>query len=50
MGIESFKKEGLKIWSGLGTNSGIKQKWSKALLLGEPMTSEAIPINYAVGE
>lgn len=45
----NIKKEGLKIWSGLGTNSDIKQKRSKALPLGESMTSEATPISYAVG-
>ena len=45
----NIKKEDLKIWSGLGTNSDIKQKRSKALPLGESMTSEAPPISYAVG-
>jgi transposase len=45
----NIKKQGLKILSGLGTNSDIKQKRSKALPLGESMTSEAHPIAYGVG-
>ncbi len=45
----NIKIQGLKIWSGLGTNSDVKQKRSKALPLGESMTSEATPISYAVG-
>jgi transposase len=45
----NFKKQGLKILSGLGTNSDTKQKRSKALPLGDSMTSEAQPISYAVG-
>ena len=45
----NIKNQGLKILSGLGTNSDIKQKRSKAFPLGESMTSEAIPISYAVG-
>jgi transposase len=45
----NIKKQGLKILSGLGTNSDIKQKRSKALPLGESMTSEAQPISYAGG-
>lgn len=45
----NIKKQGLKILSGLGTNSDIKQKRSKVLPLGESMTSEATPISYAVG-
>lgn len=45
----NIKKQGLKILSGLGTNSDTKQKRSKALPLGESMTSEAQPISYAVG-
>ena len=45
----NIKKQGLKILSGLGTNSDIKQKRSKALPLGESMTSEAHPISFAVG-
>ena len=45
----NIKKQGLKILSGLGTNSDIKQKRSKALPLGESMTSEAHPIGSAVG-
>ncbi len=32
-----------------GTDSQLKQKRSKALPLGESMTSEAQPISYAVG-
>jgi putative transposase len=45
----NIKNQGLKILSGLGTKSDIKQKRSKALPLGESMTSEATPISYAVG-
>ena len=45
----NIKKQGLKILSGLGTNSDTKQKRSKALPLGESMTSEAQPIGSAVG-
>ena len=45
----NIKKQGLKILSGLGTNSDIKQKRGKALPLGESMTSEAHPISFAVG-
>ena len=45
----NIKKQGLKILSGLGTNSDTKQKRSKALPLGESMTSEAKPISVAVG-
>ena len=45
----NIKKQGLKILSGLGTNSDIKQKRSKALPLGESMTSEAHPIAFGVG-
>jgi transposase len=45
----NIKKQGLKILSGLGTNSDTKQKRSKALPLGESMTSEAQPISFAVG-
>ena len=45
----NIKKQGLKILSGLGTNTDIKQKRSKALPLGESMTSEAHPIAYGVG-
>ena len=44
----NIKNQGLKIWSGLGTNSDIKQKRSKALPLGESKTFEATPISYAV--
>jgi putative transposase len=39
----NIKKQGLKILSGLGTNSDTKQKRSKALPLGESMTSEVHP-------
>ena len=46
---KNILKEGLKILSGLGTNSDIKQKHSEALPLGESMTYEAQPISYAVG-
>lgn len=45
----NIKKQGLKILSSLGTSSDTKQKRSKALPLGESMTSEAQPISYAVG-
>ena len=45
----NIKKQGLKILSGLGTNSDIKQKRGKALPLGESMTHEAQPIGSAVG-
>jgi len=45
----NIKKQGLNILSGLGTNSDTKQKRSKALPLGESMTSEAQPISFAVG-
>ena len=45
----NIKKQGLKILSGLGTNSDTKQKRGEALPLGESMTSEAQPIGSAVG-
>ena len=45
----NIKKQGLKILSGSGTDSDIKQKRSKALPLGESMTSEAQPIAFGVG-
>lgn len=45
----NIKKQGLKILSGLGTNSDIEQKRGKALPLGESTTHEAYPIGYAVG-
>ena len=45
----NIKKQGLKILSGLGTNSDIKQKHSEALPLGESATYEAHPISFAVG-
>lgn len=45
----NIKKQGLKILSGLGTNSDIKQKRGEALPLGESMTHEAYPIGFAVG-
>ena len=38
-----------RILSGSGIESDIKQKRSKALPLGESMTSEAHPIAYGVG-
>jgi putative transposase len=44
----NIKKQGLKILSGSGTDSDIKQKRSKALSLGESMTSEAHPIAFGV--
>ena len=44
----NIKKQGLKILSGSGTDSDIKQKRSKALPLGESMTSEAHHIGSAV--
>lgn len=49
LGKPLILKQGLKILSGLGTNSDVKQKRSKALPLGESMTSEAQPIAYGVG-
>jgi hypothetical protein len=45
----NIKKQGLKILSGSGIESDIKQKRSKALPLGESMISEAHPISFAVG-
>lgn len=45
----NIKKQGLKILSGSGIESDIKQKRSKALPLGESMTSEAYPISLAIG-
>ena len=46
----NIKKQGLKILRcGSGIESQDKQKRSKALPLGESMTSEAHPISYAVG-
>ena len=45
----NIKKQGLKILSGSGIESDIKQKRSKALPLGESMTSEAHSIGFAVG-
>jgi len=45
----NIKKQGLKILSGSGIESDIKQKRSKALPLGESVTSEAHPISFAVG-
>jgi hypothetical protein len=47
--VALFYKEGLKILSGSGIESDIKQKRSKALPLGESMTSEAQPIAFGVG-
>ena len=46
----NIKKQGLKmICCVSGTDSQLKQKRSKALPLGESMTSEAQPISFAVG-
>ena len=45
----NIKKQGLKILSGSGIESDIKQKHSEALPLGESMTYEAQPISFAVG-
>jgi len=45
----NIKKQGLKILSGSGIESDIKQKRNEALPLGESMTSEANPISFAVG-
>lgn len=46
----NIKKQGLKILScGSGIESQDKQKRSKALPLGESMTSEAHPVSFAVG-
>ena len=45
----NIKKQGLKILSGSGIESDIKQKRGKALPLGESMTHEAHPISFAVG-
>ena len=46
----NIKKQGLKILScGSGIESQDKQKRSKALPLGESVTSEAHPISFAVG-
>lgn len=44
----NIKKQGLKILSGSGIESDIKQKRGKALPLGESMTHEAHPISFAV--
>lgn len=45
----NIKKQGLAILSGSGIESDIKQKQSKALPLGESVTSEAQPTSYTVG-
>lgn len=45
----NIKKQGLKILSGSGIDSDIKQKRGKALLLGESMTHEAHSVRFAVG-
>ena len=46
----NIKKQGLKILCCVsGTDSQLKQKRSKALPLGESMTSEAHPIAFGVG-
>jgi putative transposase len=44
-----IKKQGLKILSGSGIESDIKQKRGEALPLGEFITHEAHPISFAVG-
>lgn len=44
----NIKKQGLKILSGSGIESDIKQKRGKALPLGESMTHEAHPISFAM--
>lgn len=46
----NIENQGLKILSGLGTNSDTKQKRSEALPLGESMTSEAHFISHDVVE
>ena len=46
---KNILKQGIKILSGLGTNSDTKQKRDEALPLGESMTPEAQPISFAVG-
>ena len=45
----NIKKQGLKILSGSGIESDIKQKRGEALLLGESMSHEAHPIAFGVG-
>lgn len=45
----NIKKQGLKLLSGLGTNSDTKQKQGEALPLGESATLEAYPISFDVG-
>lgn len=45
----NIKKQGLKILSGSGTESDLKQKQGEALPLGESATLEAHPISFAVG-
>lgn len=42
----NIKKQGLKILSGSGTESDIKQKRGEALPLGESMTHEAHSIKW----
>ena len=46
---KNILNQGLKIWSGYGTQSDIKQKREEALSLDESMNPEALPIGYAVG-
>ncbi|MFK5981485.1 MAG: hypothetical protein QM499_01125 [Flavobacteriaceae bacterium] len=46
---KNILKQGLNIISGCGIQSDKKQKRSKALPLGESVTSEAQPIGSAVG-
>ena len=45
----NIKKQGLKILSGSGIESDIKQKQGEALSVDKSMTLEAQPIGYAVG-
>jgi len=45
----NIKKQGLKILSGSGIESDIKQKQGEALPIGESMTLEAKSISFAVG-
>ena len=45
----NIKKQGLKILSGSGTESDIKQKHSEALPVGESMTYETQTITFGVG-
>jgi putative transposase len=45
----NIKKQGLKILSGLGTKSDVKQKQAEAFSLGKSVKPEAHPISSAVG-